>query len=182
MARQNSSRFHGLQSAWRCRAVPIACRVVVLSQLGLAAITLTACGDYAADYPQLAPTDQLLAPPKIPAHAADAASSPDAVDRALHSDHASVVARADRALRQGAGSGDLAERATALRARAASLSKTQIDGEDGALAPTQPPETPGLTDGVSTPDGQPAPSTQQTAPATSVCPSENRDCAGPSNP
>ncbi len=139
-------------------------RFALTMQLGLASIGLAACGDYAADYPTLAPTDELLAPPHIPAHAAGALRSPDAVNSELAADHAKINARANVARHQGPSSGDLAERARALRVRAASLSQTAIEGE------AAPEDT-----------ATPAASGEDPASTTSVCPPDNRDCALPAN-
>lgn len=90
-------------------------------------LALAACGDYAADYPSLLPTDQLTQPPALPAHAADAAYSPDATNAQLGRSGDSVRNRAAGT----AGTGDLAERARALRERAGLLARTPV-GQDAA--------------------------------------------------
>lgn len=116
---------------------------------------LAACGDRISDYPTLAPTDALLAPPPLPAHAADAARSPEKVAGDLRAEAQGLSARANRAPH--ANTGDLAERARALRIRAAALSKTDISGES---APACPPNTSGnpACDGQATDATTPPPS------------------------
>ncbi|KRW93349.1 hypothetical protein [Paracoccus sp. MKU1] len=90
----------------------------------LALTLLAACGDAGGDYPELMPTDRLLAEPALPGHAADAARDPAAVGGALDARGQALAGRAgagpvanDAALRQ---------RADALRARAKALSEQSL--------------------------------------------------------
>ena len=102
--------------------------------LGLACLAaLSACGDYAADYPQLAPTESLLAPPKLPAHAADAAQDPEAVTGALISER-NRLERRTGAAGQNSANDELAARAQRLRDRAAALRQ-----QDPASSPASSP-------------------------------------------
>lgn len=114
----------------------------------IAFLALAGCGDYTADYPSLMPTDQLLAAPALPAHAAEAATSPDAVEGGLAAKQGALHGRADRALAQGGGSGNLAARAAALRARAKTLAATPVQDEapDPALTPASSDCPDGRTD------------------------------------
>lgn len=89
-------------------------------------LTLAGCSDY-ADYPKLLPMDQLTAEPNLPADAAIAARSPDAVDAELAGKRGELQARAQAAKAHGPDTGDLAARAEALRKRAQELSQTSMD-------------------------------------------------------
>lgn len=112
-----------------------------------AALALAGCGDQAAEYPALMPTDQLLASPTLPAHALDAADSVDATAGGLTAQRDALHGRADRAIAQGGRTGDLAARADALRERARVLAATPVNGDPaencdaGDADCTAPPET-----------------------------------------
>ncbi|MDO5657858.1 MAG: hypothetical protein Q4G36_06005 [Paracoccus sp. (in: a-proteobacteria)] len=56
----------------RTRSVPLLAAIA-------ASLAVSGCADRATDYPALAPTAELLAPPAIPGHAQIAADSPDQV-------------------------------------------------------------------------------------------------------
>ncbi len=93
--------------------------------IGIAALAaLSGCGD-GRDYPALMPTDQVLAQPTLPGHAADVASDPAVVTGALEARGAALAGQggggsvADRAA--------LNRRAEALRARAKALSQRALD-------------------------------------------------------
>lgn len=90
----------------------------------LAVLALAGCADRMTDYPKLLPTDQLLAEPHLPAHASDAATSPQAVAASLSGRAAALSGRA--ASGPAADSG-LTARADALRKRAAELSQRSLD-------------------------------------------------------
>lgn len=90
----------------------------------IALTTLAGCTDRMTDYPQLLPTDQLLAEPALPAHAADAADDLDGAGAALSSRAAGLSARAGQG---NGGDADLAARAQALRQRAKVLRQTSLD-------------------------------------------------------
>lgn len=104
--------------------------------LALTLATLAGCDDRIGDYPALLPTDQILAEPAIPRHAAEAASDPTALSDGLRrrADAISVPAR-------GAQSDQLAARADALRERAAELAKTSLDACPEGAAPCAGPQT-----------------------------------------
>lgn len=87
----------------------------------LLAFSLAGCGDYTADYPALAPTDSLLAPPALPSHAQAAAKDPAAVTGSLEAERNRLEGRAKAASSGGHSNGDLAERARKLRERAEAL-------------------------------------------------------------
>lgn len=103
-------------------------RAIWIGQAMLAASVLAACSDRTSDYPQLLPTDQVLAEPHIPGHAAGAAKDPRETEQALN-------ARAARLAASGpvgpAADDTLAARAKALQSRAATLRKTSLDCPDG---------------------------------------------------
>ncbi|MTH77499.1 hypothetical protein [Paracoccus aestuariivivens] len=90
----------------------------------LALLALTGCDDRIGDYPALLPTNQILAEPALPAHAADAAKDPTATTDALRGRAAGLTARAAGPV---AHDPDLADRADALRARANELSNASLD-------------------------------------------------------
>ena len=104
----------------------------------LATGVLGGCNDRTGDYPKLLPTDQVLAEPRIPDHAAGAARNPLETQQALSSPAAGLSASG------AAGPGThsaLAARARALQSRAAVLRKTSLDCPEGgqdcpAPAPT----------------------------------------------
>ena len=101
-----------------------------------------ACGGNDADYPKLLPMDQLMRPPAIPGHAADAIDNPDAVTTNLEGRAAGL--RHGPARPAGASDAELQARARALRERARALSTQSVD--DGAATCTAGapdcPETP----------------------------------------
>jgi len=88
---------------------------------GLALAMLAGCGDAGGDYPALMPTDRLLAEPALPAHALDAAQSPETVGSMLDGRARSLAGRAGTAA--GTGDATLQRRAEALRDRAGALSQ-----------------------------------------------------------
>lgn len=107
----------------------------------VALMGLAACGGDARDYPALLPTDQVLADPAIPVHAADAARDDslgpvlDARGRALAQRGSPAPAASDAGLQR---------RADALRARAKALSQQSPDPRpcaedqpDCTIPPTQ---------------------------------------------
>lgn len=94
--------------------------------VALALLALAGCGDYSADYPDLMPTDQLLAEPALLAHAAGSAQSPLALETALATRAESAGHRAAPRI----DTGDLAVRAKALQARAKTLSQTPMGDAD----------------------------------------------------
>lgn len=93
----------------------------------LAAVTAlsSGCNDSGDGYPQLLPLDQLLTPANVPAHAADAAQSPDSVNAQLQRRHGAPAAGT-------AGAEDLDARARALRERARALSARHPSDEEDA--------------------------------------------------
>ncbi|MDS9468386.1 hypothetical protein RGQ15_12490 [Paracoccus sp. MBLB3053] len=121
--------------------------------LALAMLTLAGCDDRMGDYPALLPTEQMLAEPTLPGHAADASTDPAAVSGELRGRAAALststpetvetgltgpAGNRKSAIAGGQGTGpdaELSSRAAALRARAAELSKTSLDGcPDGAAS------------------------------------------------
>lgn len=110
--------------------------------------SLAACGDYSADYPALMPTDQVLAQPDLPAHAAGAARSPQAIEDSLTARAAHLAGgKAARPPATGAGAGgDLEARAAALQSRAAALARTPMGG-DGPDCPEGAPDCPATDSG-----------------------------------
>lgn len=93
--------------------------------IGIAALAaLAACGD-GRDYPALMPTEQVLAPPALPGHAADAAGDPGAAGDALAARGAVLAGRGGGG--KVADAAALAARADALRARAKALSQRSLD-------------------------------------------------------
>lgn len=93
--------------------------------IGITALAALAGCDDGRDYPALMPTEQVLAPPALPAHAQDAARDPAVATDALAARGAALAGR-------GAG-GSVADataldrRAEALRARAKALSQRSLD-------------------------------------------------------
>lgn len=113
-------------------------RAIWIGYAVLATGVLGGCNDRTGDYPKLLPTDQVLAEPRIPDHAAGAARNPLETQQALSSRAAGLSASG------AAGPGThsaLAARARALQSRAAVLRKTSLDCPEGgqdcpAPAPT----------------------------------------------
>lgn len=97
-----------------------------------AVLALAACGGERSDYPSLLPTDQVLAEPALPGHAADAATDPGVASGALDMRGRSLSARAGG---RGTDSADLAARAEALRQRAEALTR-----RDPGDCPTDQPD------------------------------------------
>lgn len=99
---------------------------------------VAACGGPEADYPRLLPMDQLMHPPAIPGHAADAIDAPDAVTadlegRAAGLGHGPTAAANDA---------ELQTRARALRERARALTAQSLDDQaPDAGAPACPAGT-----------------------------------------
>lgn len=60
-----------------------------------ALLSLTACGRQEDGYPELLPTDRILAEPTLPAHAGAAAASPAQVDAEAEARAAALRRRAD---------------------------------------------------------------------------------------
>jgi len=109
--------------------------------LALAALlALAGCDDRMGDYPALLPTDQLLAEPRLPGHAAEVATSPDSVAQGLEGRAAGLASHPSGPVGTGA---DLTARADALRSRAATLSNMSLDAcPEGAASCNEPaPET-----------------------------------------
>lgn len=104
-------------------------RICKIATTMAALLLLAACGGGADDYPALLPTEVLLAPPALPAHAAGAVSSVGGVESGLIADRRRLQDRADRAVRQDWSSSDLDARARALRERAHRLSATSVGAE-----------------------------------------------------
>ena len=107
----------------------------------LALLALAASGDPAGDYPALMPTDQLLAAPALPAHAAGAAEDPSPASAALDDRAGALAARAGAA--QSGNDAALQRRAEALRRRAREISEQALDGSCPAGQPScaTPPES-----------------------------------------
>ncbi|HWL59083.1 MAG TPA: hypothetical protein VNQ78_20725 [Paracoccus sp. (in: a-proteobacteria)] len=114
---------------------------VTRNGLALAALlALAGCDDRMGDYPALLPTDQLLAEPRLPQHAAEVAASPDSVAHGLEGRAAGL--RSGPPAPTGTGA-DLAARADALRSRAATLSNKSLDAcPDGAASCDEPAPAP----------------------------------------
>lgn len=91
----------------------------------IALMGLAACGDDTRDYPALLPTEQVLAEPAIPAHAAGAARD-DSLGAALDARGQALARHAGPAPGRDS---DLQRRADALRARAAALSQRAPDAQ-----------------------------------------------------
>ncbi|MBD9525289.1 MULTISPECIES: hypothetical protein [Paracoccus] len=109
----------------------------------LALLALAGCDDRIGDYPDLLPTDQILAEPNVPAHAADAATDPTAATDALKSRAARISGTAPAPV---AADPALSRRADALRARAAELANTPLDACPEGAAPCADPDTPPASD------------------------------------
>lgn len=98
-------------------------------------VALAGCGDPGGrPYPQLLPLSQLNAPPAVPAHAAEAATDPAAVESSLRARQAAARRHAPGS--PATGDAALAARAAALRARADALAAT-----DPAAAAVSTPAT-----------------------------------------
>lgn len=110
---------------------PLIRRLVPLAALAV----LAGCGDPGGgDYPRLLPLSQLNAPPTVPAHAAEAAADPAAVESSLRARQAAARSHAPKSAVTGDAA--LAARAAALRARAGALAATD---PAAATAPTPTP-------------------------------------------
>lgn len=97
-------------------------------------VALAGCGDPGGrPYPQLLPLSQLNAPPAVPAHAAEAATDPAAVESSLRARQAAARRHAPGS--PATGDAALAARAAALRARADALANDPA----AAAAPTPTP-------------------------------------------
>lgn len=103
----------------------------------LALAMLAGCGDGGDDYPKLMPTDQVLAPPALPGHAADAARDPTSVSDALNARSQALAGRAG--VTPVANDADLQRRADALRARARALSQQSLSADCPEGSPNCPP-------------------------------------------
>lgn len=101
----------------------------------LALLGLSACGDDSGDYPALLPTEQMLAEPALPAHAADVARQ-DNLAPALQARAGALSGRAPAPATDQAA---LARRAQALRDRAAALARQPLDSAATAC-PDDAPE------------------------------------------
>lgn len=113
--------------------------------LALAALlALAGCADRIGDYPALLPTDELLAEPDLPAHAADAATSDAGVAGGLQGRASGLASRVPA---PAASDEDLTARADALRDRAAELSNTSLD----ACPPGAPCDEPAPASGTEEP-------------------------------
>ncbi|WP_415392676.1 hypothetical protein [Paracoccus sp. SJTW-4] len=111
---------------------PLIRRLAPLAALAV----LAGCGDPGGgDYPRLLPLSQLNAPPAVPAHAAEAAADPSAVETSLRARQAAARRHAPES--PVTGDAALAARAAALRARAGALAAT----DPAAAAPTPATET-----------------------------------------
>lgn len=99
----------------------------------LAALLLIgACTGQDEGYPALLPAEVLFAPPAVPAHARDAASSADMAERELLGGRENLRQRARQATEQQGDMSDLDRRVQALHARAGRLSATSLRDDDGA--------------------------------------------------
>ncbi|WP_062560681.1 hypothetical protein [Paracoccus aminovorans] len=93
--------------------------------IGIAALAALAGCEDGRDYPALMPTEQVLAQPALPGHAADALRDPDAATGALAARGAALAGRG--------GGGSVADaatldrRAAALRTRSKALSQRSLD-------------------------------------------------------
>lgn len=109
---------------------PLIRRLAPLAALAV----LAGCGDPGGgDYPRLLPLSQLNAPAAVPAHAAEAAADPAAVETSLRARQAAARRQAPES--PVTGDAALAARAAALRARAGALAAT----DPTAAAPTPTP-------------------------------------------
>lgn len=107
-------------------------RILPLSAALSACLALSACGDRATDYPTLAPTADLLAPPAIPGHAQIAADSPDQVVADL-TDAGQALAVSSTELTAAPGADEqLTARAERLRQRAAASARADSALDDRA--------------------------------------------------
>ncbi|WP_449042718.1 hypothetical protein [Paracoccus sp. (in: a-proteobacteria)] len=112
---------------------PLIRRLAPLAALAV----LAGCGDPGGgDYPRLLPLSQLNAPAAVPAHAAEAAADPAAVETSLRARQAAARRHAPES--PVTGDAALAARAAALRARAGALAATD---PAATSAPTPATET-----------------------------------------
>ena len=103
-------------------------------------VALAGCGDPGGrPYPQLLPLSQLNAPPAVPAHAAEAATDPAAVESSLRARQAAARRHAPGS--PATGDAALAARAAALRARAGTLAATDPAAAASTPATETDPET-----------------------------------------
>lgn len=114
-------------------------RAIWIGYAVLAAGVLGGCSDRTGDYPKLLPTDQVLAEPRIPSHAAVVAQDPQETQQALSTRAAGLSASG--AAGPGADS-TLAARAEALQSRAAALRKTSLDCPETGKDCPSPAATP----------------------------------------
>lgn len=140
----------------------------------LLAAGLQGCGDYTTDYPELAPTEQLLRDPVFPGHASGAARSGDAVKGELEARRGSLqAAGAGRA--PAPDNGDLAQRAKDLRARADAL-RDRNPAPDPAVDPVDAPAS-----GAAAAPESATQSATSSESQTSECPDNKADCTPASN-
>ena len=100
-------------------------------------VALAGCGDPGGrPYPQLLPLSQLNAPPAVPAHAAEAATDPAAVESSLRARQAAARRHAPGS--PATGDAALAARAAALRARADALAATDPAAATVPITETDP--------------------------------------------
>jgi hypothetical protein len=93
--------------------------------IGIAALLAQAGCRGGADYPALAPTEEVLAPPTLPDHARHAASEPIAETEAMTRRGQALTGNG--AGGSGADAAALERRASALRARAKALSQRSLE-------------------------------------------------------
>lgn len=119
--------------------------------LALTLAALAGCDDRIGDYPALLPTDQILAEPAVPGHAADSASDPAAMTAGLQGRRSTLTSQAPGPVASDAA---LSGRADALRARAGALSKATLGscpegracaGQTDAAPSATPTDDPAMT-------------------------------------
>ena len=112
---------------------PLLRRLVPLAAL----VVLAGCGDPGGgDYPRLLPLSRLNAPPAVPAHAAEAAADPAAVESTLRARQAAARRQAPDS--PASGDAALAARAAAMRARAGALAATDPAAATVPITETDP--------------------------------------------
>ncbi|WP_209021242.1 hypothetical protein [Paracoccus ravus] len=150
--------------------------------LACALLALAGCDDRIGDYPELLPTDQILAEPNLPAHAAESARDPSAATAGLTSRASALKANTPG---QVANDESMSGRADALRARADALAQTQLDAcPEGAActrtaAPAPADDDPDLTRRI---EELRARSDALTAQPQAPCPEGTTTCALPETP
>ncbi|MFD2842364.1 hypothetical protein [Paracoccus cavernae] len=87
--RQNGAT-HPLAAGADARPFPVPPFDMAIGAALLMVAGLQACGDYTTDYPELAPTEQLLRDPVLPGHASGAARSGDTVKGELEARRGSL--------------------------------------------------------------------------------------------